>query len=248
MYKAIIIDDEEMARTLLKGMVQEYCPTIEVVDLCKDLPNGVKSIKKHKPDIVFLDIEMPGHSGLELLDFFNDDEIDFSIIFVTAYNQYAIQAFKLSAVDYLLKPIEINDLKSAIELFEKQSGTQKLKVLRENLENSSSKKIALATSNSILFVEIDTILFFQADGSYTKVVLLDGKTLLMSKGLKHFENILTENQQFFRCHKSYLVNLEHVTEHIKSDGGFLKIADKYEVSLSSEKVSEAYKLMDWIIS
>jgi len=248
MYKAIIIDDEEMARTLLKGMVQEYCPTIEVVDLCKDLPNGVKSIKKHKPDIVFLDIEMPGHSGLELLDFFNDDEIDFSIIFVTAYNQYAIQAFKLSAVDYLLKPIEINDLKSAIELFEKQSGTQKLKVLRENLENSSSKKIALATSNSILFVEIDTILFFQADGSYTKVVLIDGKTLLMSKGLKHFENILTENQQFFRCHKSYLVNLKHVTEHIKSDGGQLKINDKFEVSLSADKVNDAYKLMDWIIS
>jgi two-component system LytT family response regulator len=248
MYKAIIIDDEEMARTLLKGMVQEYCPTIEIVDLCKDLPNGVKSIRKYRPDIVFLDIEMPGHSGLELLDFFNEDEIDFSIIFVTAYNQYAIQAFKLSAVDYLLKPVEINDLKNAIKLIEKQTNTQKLNVLRENLGGSSVKKIALATSNSILFVEIDTILFFQADGSYTKVVLLDGKTLLMSKGLKHFENILTENQQFFRCHKSYLVNLKHVTEHIKSDGGQLKINDKFEVSLSADKVNDAYKLMDWIIS
>ncbi len=107
MYKAIIIDDEKMARTLLEGMLYEYHKDVEVVDSCKDLPTGVKSIRKHKPDLVFLDIEMPGHSGLELLDFFDEQEVNFSIIFLTAYNQYAINALRLSAVDYLVKPVDV---------------------------------------------------------------------------------------------------------------------------------------------
>jgi two-component system LytT family response regulator len=142
MYKAIIIDDEEMARTLLQGMVAEYCNNVETVDLCKDLPTGVKAIRKHKPDIVFLDIEMPGHSGLELLDFFDENEINFSIIFVTAYNRYAIQAFKLSAVDYLLKPIEVDDLKNAMILFERNKNRNKAtySVLKENFKKLFSKK------------------------------------------------------------------------------------------------------------
>lgn len=235
MYKAIIIDDEEMARTLLKGMLAEYCPNVEVVDLCKDLPCGVKSIRKNKPNIVFLDIEMPGHSGLELLDFFDDNEIDFSIIFVTAYNRYAIQAFKLSAVDYLLKPIESQDLIDAVSLFEKQKEKKQYKVLKENL-SSQSKKIGLNNVSSISFVELDTILFFQADGSYTKVVLKDGKIITTSKSLKHFENILEDNSDFYRCHKSFIVNINHISEYIKSDGGSLRVGS-HEIGISAEKVS-----------
>lgn len=235
MYKVIIIDDEEMARTLLEGMLAEYCTNVTVVDLCKDLPSGVKSIRKNKPDIVFLDIEMPGHSGLELLDFFDENEVDFSIIFVTAYNRYAIQAFKLSAVDYLLKPIESQDLIDAIALFEKQKGQKRYKVLKENL-SSSVKKIGLNNVSSISFVELDTILFFQADGSYTKVFLKDGKTIVTSKSLKHFENVLTGNSDFYRCHKSYIVNINYISEYIKSDGGSLKIGS-HEIGISSDKVS-----------
>lgn len=235
MYKVIIIDDEEMARTLLEGMLAEYCTNVTVVDLCKDLPSGVKSIRKNKPDIVFLDIEMPGHSGLELLDFFDENEVDFSIIFVTAYNRYAIQAFKLSAVDYLLKPIESQDLIDAIALFEKQKGQKRYKVLKENL-SSSVKKIGLNNVSSISFVELDTILFFQADGSYTKVFLKDGKTIVTSKSLKHFENILIENSDFYRCHKSYIVNINYISEYIKSDGGLLKVGS-HEIGISSDKVS-----------
>ena len=235
MYKVIIIDDEEMARTLLEGMLAEYCTNVTVVDLCKDLPSGVKSIRKNKPDIVFLEIEMPGHSGLELLDFFDENEVDFSIIFVTAYNRYAIQAFKLSAVDYLLKPIESQDLIDAIALFEKQKGQKRYKVLKENL-SSSVKKIGLNNVSSISFVELDTILFFQADGSYTKVFLKDGKTIVTSKSLKHFENILIENSDFYRCNKSYIVNINYISEYIKSDGGLLKVGS-HEIGISSDKVS-----------
>jgi len=236
MYKAIIIDDEEMARTLLKGMLELYCPNIEVQALCNDLPSGVKAIRKHKPNIVFLDIEMPGHSGLELLDFFDDGEIDFSIIFVTAYNRYAIQAFKLSAVDYLLKPIESEDLINAVALFEKQQGKQNYGILKSNLSAKVSKKIGINGVSSVVFVDLSDILFFQAEGAYTKVVLKDGKTLLASKSLKHFEQALSDRLEFYRCHKSFIVNIEHVSEYVKSDGGYLKV-QQHEIGLSPDKVS-----------
>jgi two-component system LytT family response regulator len=234
-FKAVIIDDEEMARTLLQGMIAEYCDTITIVDLCKDLPTGVKSIRKNKPDLVFLDIEMPGHSGLELLDFFDESEIDFSIIFVTAYNRYAIQAFKLSAVDYLLKPIESDDLIEAINLFSKQRSKQNMSVLKENLSGRSNK-IALHNVSSISFIDLDLILFFKADGSYTEVFLKDGKTIVTSKSLKHFENVLSDNQQFYRCHKSYIVHLKYISEYIKSDGGSLKVGS-HEIGVSPDKIS-----------
>lgn len=233
--KAIIIDDEEMARTLLQGMIAEYCETITIVDLCKDLPNGVKSIRKNKPDLVFLDIEMPVHSGLELLDFFDESEIDFSIIFVTAYNRYAIQAFKLSAVDYLLKPVESDDLINAVSLFSKQKSKLNMSVLKENLFGKSNK-IALSNVSSISFIDLDLILFFKADGSYTEVFLKDGKTILTSKSLKHFENILSDNEQFYRCHKSYIVHLKYISEYIKTDGGSLKVGS-YEISVSPDKIN-----------
>lgn len=244
MYKAIIIDDEEMARTLLQGMVAEYCKNIDTIELCKDLPTGVKAIRNHKPDIVFLDIEMPGHSGLELLDFFDEKEIDFSIIFVTAYNHYAIQAFKLSAVDYLLKPIEVEDLKTAISLFEKNKSnlTENVRVLKENIKNTSSKKkIALNTLNSFSFVELSDILFFQGDGSYTKVFLKDGKMVTISKGLKNFETLLSDSPEFFRCHKSYLVNINYITEYIKTNGGSLKVDKTHEIGVSSDKLDTLLK-------
>ncbi|WP_326981563.1 LytTR family DNA-binding domain-containing protein [Chryseobacterium sp. MYb264] len=236
MYKAIIIDDEEMARMLLKGMVKEFCPDVDIADLCCDLPNGIKSIRKHKPDIVFLDIEMPGHSGLELLDFFDENEIDFSIIFVTAYHQYAIQAFKLSAVDYLLKPIDDRDLVNAVSSFKKRKNSRTdYSLLKENL-NSPTKKIALSVANSVLFVPLEDILFFKADGSYTHVILRNGETILTSRNLKYYEETLFSDNSFYRCHKSFIVNISHITEYVKSDGGYLKVGE-HCVNVSSDKVS-----------
>lgn len=235
MLRAIIIDDEEMARTLLSSMIEEYCPNVEIVDMCGDLPTGVKSIRKNKPDLVFLDIEMPGYSGLELLDFFNEDEIDFSIIFVTAYHQYAIQAFKLSAIDYLLKPVDADDLIKSVSLFEKRNSAKKYKLLKENLSNQP-KKIVLGTNASTLFVPLDDILYFKAEGSYTNVFFKDGKSLLTSKNLKHYEDVVGNYNNFYRCHKSYLININYVTEYVKSEGGYLKIGT-HQVSVAPDKLS-----------
>lgn len=243
---AIIIDDEKMARTLLEGMLHEFCKDIQVIDTCPDLPSGIKSIRKNKPDIVFLDIEMPGYSGLELLDFFDENEINFSIIFTTAYNQYALQAFKLSAVDYLLKPIEPVELEKAIERYKKNGNKKNYQFLKENLSGNTTQKLAVHTINSVKFIETDQILFFKAEGAYTELMLTNGKVITASKGLKKYEDILKENRSFFRCHKSYIVNLKYITEHVKSDGGYLLVAEKHEVSLSGEKVAELYKLMDWV--
>lgn len=240
-YKAIIIDDEEMARILLREMVTEYIDEVNVVELCPDLASGVKAIRKHKPDIVFLDIELPGHSGLELLDFFNEDEITFSVIFVTAYNQYAIRAFNLSAVSYLLKPVQPAELRSAFELFEKSRNRSNYAVLKSNLNNDQPQKIALHTLNAVTFEETSNILYFEADGAYTKVVLKDGNTRLVSKPLKYFETMLTTCDDFFRCHKSYMVNVTRVTEYIKSNGGYLVVDKKHEVSVSQDRIDALLK-------
>lgn len=245
--KAIIIDDEKMARTLLEGLINEYCSDIKVVETCQDLATGVKAIRKLKPDLVFLDIEMPGHSGLELLEFFSEEEVDFSIIFVTAYNQYAIQAFKLSAVDYLLKPVDADDLIQSVDRYKKNNSTVNYEVLKQNLSGNSPQKIAVPSSNSIKFIEVDEILFFKAEGAYTDITLLDGKVITVSKGLKKFEDTLIDNTKFFRCHKSYIINLDHITEHVKSEGGYLMLQNKYQVSLSNDRVSELYKLMNWLV-
>jgi two-component system LytT family response regulator len=239
-YSAIIVDDELMARNLLNDMISMYCPEIEVIALCKDLPEAVKAIAKNKPSLVFLDIEMPGYSGMDIFDFFDEDAIDFSIIFVTAYNNYAIQAFKLSAVDYILKPIESDDLITAVSLFVKKSETNrnKYKVLKSNLKQDSAQRIALNTMNSVSFVNLNDILFFQAEGAYTKIVLQDGKVFTQSKGLKSFEYITVSNSQFIRCHKSYIVNLHFVTDFVRKDGGYLIVNHVYNISVSSEKTAD----------
>ncbi len=238
-YKAIVIDDEKRARTLLKGMIDELSLDVQVVELCEDLPDGVKAIRKHKPDLVFLDIEMPGHSGLELLDFFDEQEINFSIIFTTAYNQYAIQAFKLSAIDYLLKPIAVNELEDTILRFkQKKQDLSSFSMLKENLFQSTLSKIAISTVNAIKFIETNSILFMKADGAYTQIYLHDDTIITSSKSLKYYEDVLEHLPNFMRCHKSYLVNLNFVTDYIKSNGGYLILHSKFEVALSSEKSEE----------
>lgn len=240
--KAVIIDDEIMARNLLKGMLEEFCTDVEVLDLCHDLPSGVLSIRKNKPNIVFLDIEMPGYSGLEIMNFFSEDEVDFSIIFTTSYNEYAIQAFKLSAIDYLLKPIEPADLNQAVELFKKQSFKTNLDSLRINLGENKIKKIPINTTNSVIYIELDSVLYMKAEGSYTNIFLLDGTTILASKGLKHFEDLVTGEKNFMRTHKSFIVNVNYVNEFLKSGGYFLKI-NEHEISISNDKVQAFQELM-----
>lgn len=237
--KAIIIDDEPMARQLLKGILNQHCPQVEVVDLCPNLPEGVKSIHKNQPDLVFLDIEMPGHSGLELLDFFNETDVKFSIIFTTAYNQYAIKAFKLSAIDYILKPIDAESIIESVRRFEaNRSKSFDYSILKENLLLSSGKKLAVHTVSSILFIELKDICHMKADGAYTHIYTRDKNRIVSSRSLKYFEQTLSDYSNFIRCHKSFIVNVDEIIEYVKTDGGSLFVTGKHEVSVSSEKWPE----------
>jgi two-component system LytT family response regulator len=238
--RAIIIDDETRARTLLRGMIQEYISNLEIIGDYGDLPSAVKAIRKLKPDLVFLDIEMPGHSGLEIHDFFGKDEIDFDIIFTTAYSEYALQAFKLSAVDYLLKPIDATELELAIERYQNQVSRQKsdLIMLQENLKRNITGKIAVPTSAGAKLIKLDDINYLKADSSYTEIKLIDKSVLIASRTLKNFEEAIGNGSDFFRCHKSYIINLKHITEYVRADGGYLVTSSGESIPLSPERTTD----------
>lgn len=233
--KAIIIDDEVRARVALQLLVEEYCPNIEILEQCETLAEGIKAINKHNPNLVFLDIEMPGHSGLELFDFFHEEDINFSIIFTTAYSQYAIKAFKFSAIDYLLKPINPDELIEAVKRFQKIK-SENLKVLKENISQNKLNKIAVPTGNSIVFLETNQILYVKGEGSYCEIVLLNGEKMICSRYLKNFEDILSSYPNFLRVQKSYIANLNYVTIYNKSDGGNLEFNNKTCIPVSLDKV------------
>ncbi len=235
--KAIVVDDELMARNLLNGILEDSCPQVEVVQSCANLLEAVDAIRKYEPDIVFLDIEMPKHSGLEILDFFNEAEVNFSIIFTTAYNAYAINALKLSAIDYLLKPLEAEAVVNSVQRFEKSSTHKtKLEFLRSNLKEKTTRKLAIHTVSSIDFVALDEISFLKAEGAYSQIVLKDDAKLLSSKNMKYFEEVLQDHAQFIRCHKSYIVNVNHISSYLKKAGGSLMVNEKHEISISPNKI------------
>lgn len=232
--KAIIIDDEKRARVSLSLLLQEYYPEVEVVAECENLPEGVKAIRKFNPDLVLLDIEMPGHSGLELLDFFDEKEINFSIIFTTAYNEYAIQAFKLSALDYLLKPIVPEELVHAISRLERQKSLQ-FKALAENIHNETFEKIAVPSGNSLILIQLSDIIYIKGEGAYSEIYMQDKTNHMVSRNLKNFEELLQKDKRFIRTHKSYLVNFNEVLSYNKSDGGWLDMKNGSSIPVSSEK-------------
>ncbi len=234
--KAIIIDDEKRARVSLSILLQEYCKDIELVAECENLPEGVKAIRKYKPDLVLLDIEMPGYSGLELLDFFNENEIDFSIIFTTAYNEYAIQAFKLSAIDYLLKPIIPEELVQAVNRLEKHK-SQQYKALIENMQQENFEKIAVPSGSSLILLNLSDIMYIKGEGAYSEVYMADNTKHLVSRNLKNFEDILNKDNRFIRTHKSYIVNFNEVSSYNKSDGGWLVLKNNVTVPVSIDKGS-----------
>lgn len=234
--KAIIIDDEKRARVSLSLLLQEYCPEVELVAECENLPEGVKAIRKFNPDLVLLDIEMPGHSGLELVDFFDEKEINFSIIFTTAYNEYAIQAFKLSALDYLLKPIIPEELINAISRMERQKSFQ-FRALAENIQNEFFEKIAVPSGNTLILIKISDIVYIKGEGSYSEIYMQDKSKHMVSRNLKNFEEILLKDKRFLRTHKSYIVNFDEVVSFNKSDGGWLDMKNGNSIPISSEKSS-----------
>ena len=229
--KAIIIDDENRARIALEMMIKEYCTDVEIVASCENLTNGVIAINKLKPDIVFLDIEMPNFSGLDIDKFFDMNEIDFDLVFTTAYQEYALKAFKLNAFNYLLKPINPEDLTNTINRINHK------KILRITEKSESAiEKIAVPTSNNLLFLETKNIIYIKGEGAYSDVILKDQKNVLVSKNLKNFEDILSSDSRFIRVQKSYIVNFDYITSVSKTNGGTLHLIDDIKIPIAADKI------------
>ena len=238
----LIIDDEPKARRLLQVLIEENCSKITKIFTAEDLLSGIEIIKKEQPKIVFLDIEMPEHSGLEILDFIDKEHHNFEIIFTTAYSEYAIQAFELSAIDYLLKPIREEKIKEAVEKaianIGKSQINTKLEELRKSLSNSNFNKIALPVADGIKFINFDEIIMLKADGMYTSISLQSKTEILISKPLKHFVELLEKNPTFYKPHRSYLINLKYIQEYSKRDGGYIVMDNNESVSISKDKKEE----------
>lgn len=245
--KAIIIDDENKARSVLSALIKEECPEVVILGEASDLISGVTLIKQHQPDVVFLDIEMPQHSGLEILDFFNREAINFQIIFTTAYNQYAIEALKLSAIDYLLKPIDDEELTLAVNKAKVAKANNEVNSRLQNIEKAFQKlslnKIALEVPKGIMFVAYEDIVLFEADGVYTKVYLQNGKSELISKTLKHFSDQLNDKPIFYKPHRSYLINLKYMSQLVKKDGYHIVLENKKTIPIARDKKEEFLKLV-----
>ncbi len=244
MMKALIIDDEAAARNALSSLLRGHCPELQVVEMAVDVPSAVKAIHKYQPGIIFLDVEMPGQNGFQLLDYF--EAPDFEIIFTTAYSEYALKAFEVSAIDYLLKPLQISKLKIAVDKAIRSTRhtgiKERVNILKETLEVNHIQKIALPVAGGLSFVKVDDILYLQAEGSYTYVVTLEGKKLI-SKKIKEFEDILNEDIRFFRIHRSYILNAKYIKEYIKHDGTCVLTENQDSLPVARER-KQAFE--EWI--
>ena len=238
--KAIIVDDELNARLSLRGILEENFPDIAIVAEAKDVPSAVKTIHEHKPDLVFLDISMPGYSGLELLKFFDQSQITFKIIFVTAFSEYAINAFELSAVGYILKPVRVDALEKALhKVMENSNDLEKLKTLQTNMENPLDKKVALNTGDGITFLELHDILYLKADGSYTHFYITNKHRITVAKKISDFER-LEAMGNFLRIHRSHIINLARIQKILKQDGGSVIMENGESLSISAERKASLY--------
>lgn len=237
MHKVIIIDDESGARNALSAIIKNYTKNFEIVAQADDVDTGISAILKHNPDIVLLDINLQTGTGFDLLN--QLPEINFKIIFITAYDEFAIKAIKYSAFDYILKPIDADELILTFEKFKKSEKksiqTEQLKNLWENIstENTKKKKIVLKTSDSIHIVNITDIIYCKSDSNYTEFHTSD-KKIIVSNTLKYYEKVL-EPHFFVRCHQSFLVNPEHIKTYEKKDGGYLVVSNDDQVYVSASK-------------
>jgi two-component system, LytTR family, response regulator len=216
--KAILVDDEESARDVLENLLHRFCPEVDLLKKCNNVEQAVEAIKIFQPSLVFLDIEMPNYRGYELIDFFS--EINFEIIFVTAYDSYAIKAFEVSAVDYLLKPIEIDRLRESVKRvstkFDHLFNHEKINHLKNTLKSDSLQSILVAKNGNQYVVSLKDIIAIEAQESYSCIHTLSGN-YLMSKNLKYFERMLENENAFIRIHKSWIINIHFVLHYSKSE-------------------------------
>jgi two-component system LytT family response regulator len=245
MLRVVIVEDETHSREALKSLLMEFCENVEIVGLAGDVDSAVKTIRETKPDVVFLDVELQTGTGFNVLE--KTQDIHFDIIFTTAFEQYAVKAIKLSSIDYLLKPIDITELQQAVEKAQvkrsEEDQQKKLETLMSNLETSSgNKRICLATSDGLEFINVSDIIYCEASGSYTTFYLTNGNKILVSKNLKEYESVLSD-QHFMRVHNSFLINLIEVKKFVKSDGGYILMKNNTQISISQKKRDEFLERM-----
>jgi two-component system LytT family response regulator len=245
MIRAIIIDDEPQLRKSLAKLISIHCPGVSVAGEAGNVQSAYEVINSLQPDLLFLDIRMEDGTGFDLLKKF--DKINFHIIFVTAFEEYAIRAFHFSAIDYLLKPVDPEELKAAVEKLKGMANTETglrtdtlLKTLIE--PGKKNKRIVLRTTDRFHFTEISEILYCASDGNYTLFYLNGGINILVSKTIKEFEDLLLE-YGFFRAHRSFLINLAHINSYDKADGGYIIMTDNSRIPISSRKKDEFMKIV-----
>ena len=233
--RAIIVDDEKAARHSLETLLTDYCEGVEIVGLAENVPEAVKLIDAQKPDVVFLDIEMPGYSGFELFECF--EEVTFRTVFVTAYEKYALQAFKVAALDYITKPVQISHLRQAVERIDrlsvKDALKDKLATFQETIGRHRKARVSIPTNDGLQFVDVNDIIAFEADGSYTLLHTIGQRPVVVSKKLHQFENLL-EHSQFFKTHRSFIINTNHVTHYSRNEN-ILTMVQGLKVRLARDR-------------
>lgn len=245
MLTALIIDDEEKGRIVLKQKLAVHCPNVTVIGEADGGDSGKAMIETFRPDVVFLDIEMPGTNGFDMLN--NLNEKNFYLIFTTAYNQYAIKAIKFAAFDYLLKPIDIEELKAAISRIPNVKSNDvsgQLEVLAINSQKNikNFNKIAIPTLEGISFFDLDELIHLDADSNYTILYFTNDRKILASRTLKEFEDQLGD-ERFIRLHNSHLVNINFISRYIKGEGGQVVLANGKVIDVSRRKKADLMKLL-----
>ncbi len=245
--RSIIVDDEPGNIVTLSELLKAYCPNVEVVATAPDPIKAHEAIQKYQPQLVFLDIEMPYGNAFDLLDKCNP--INFEVIFITAFNQYAIKAFKYAAADYVLKPVNIGELQQAVEkvatnINNKQVNNRILHLLTNlKTENTTQQKIALPTSEGLLFEDISQISHLEAVGSYTKIYFKGNRKEIVTKNLKEFEDLLPSTI-FFRIHHSFIVNINFIKKYHKGRGGYIEMQDGTNIEVAVRKKNAFLELFN----
>lgn len=246
--RTLIVDDEELARKNLEFMLNDYCDGIQVVGEAANVRETKSFLKSNNIDLLLLDIEMPNGSGFDLLESIKD-YIDFKIVFITAYHEYALRAFRYSAADYLLKPINPEDLQSAMKKvkpgFDKES-PEKIDVLISNIQKRGERmdKIALASMEGLLFVSLDEIMYCESQDNYTQFFLIDGRRVMVSKTIKYFEEVL-DSEKFFRVHRSNIINLKYIDKYVKGEGGFVVLKQGARIPVSRRRKESFLQLFQY---
>ena len=241
----LIIDDEQQARTNLKNFITSFCPDFKIKGEADGIETGLEKINSIQPEIVFLDVEMDDGTGFDLLD--RVPKIDFEVIFVTGHNDFAIRAFRYSAIDYLLKPLNKAEFMQAVEKVRQKKGEhidKRLKVMMANIQQPLAEQFVIHTATSIHFVKTLDILRCEGEASYTEVHLTNGERITDSKNIKEYDKFLTD-PRFFRVHRSHLINLHSVKTFEKEDGGFLVMADGAEIPVARRRKQA---LMDKLVN